>query len=189
MQMLCGARPGWLVSRTDCRGFAPEDTGYGYEAGGACDRLSPPGPHSALMPGPVLIPPLSPCAPQGEPSSWPEDPRQRACLTGAQVRELLHSELPRDANDQEQVGLGARWAETAVVGSFFPPPPGPGAAGVLTPPHQASGRPGTLSDCPLTHPRHQTLEYIRDNPVSPNLISYFHVVMVRGQQSRGCDEE
>lgn len=46
--------------------------------------------------------------PQGEPSGWPEDPRQWARLAGAQVRELVHSELPRDAHGQEQVRLAAR---------------------------------------------------------------------------------
>lgn len=56
------------------------------------------------------LPPLPLCAPQGEPSSWPEDPRQRACLSGAQVGELIYSELPRDAHDQEQVGLWVNWA-------------------------------------------------------------------------------
>lgn len=99
----CLSRPGQLAAATTL-GLASEVTGYGCKPGGAHDLLSPPGPHSALTPGLVLNPPTAPCALQGESPGWPEDPRQRTCLTGAQVRELLHPELPRDANDQEQVG-------------------------------------------------------------------------------------
>lgn len=60
----CPPRPGQLAARTAV-GLAPEYTGCGYEAGGAHDLFSPPGPHSALMPGLVLNPPAAPMCPAG----------------------------------------------------------------------------------------------------------------------------
>lgn len=136
-------------------GLAPEDAGCGYEAGVPGTSS----PHLGLLlearPG-AESPPLPPCAPQGEPPGRPEDPRQRARLPGAQVRELIHSELPRDAHDQKQVGAWGMLSRGAWVWrahSFSPTVWAPGCPGTWTRPPQGSRgpghSPGSSSD---THP-------------------------------------
>lgn len=109
---------------------------------------SPPGPHSTFDARPGAESPHCPRVPRREsPPRRPEDPRQRARLTGAQVGELIHSELPRDAHDQEQVGVRGTLSQGAWTHPFQSLC-GPGAA-CWAPGHQGSL--GTLTGPPLTH--------------------------------------
>lgn len=138
----------WPVSRKDC-------SGCGCEAGGAHDRFSLPGPHSALMPGLVLSPPTAPVCPTGRAPRLARRPQTAGTPHRSRSQRTPPLRAPQRCQPPRTGGLGRRAhrARLGGVGLIFPIPAWAGMPGASALPHQGAGRPGhSLRSSLDTHP-------------------------------------